>query len=298
MRTRSLLVAIIALLLSGGAVCLADGGNYAPDLNAREHAPLYPGSLPFAPDKQLDRVTNDGLKAIEAFYKKHAGPNEVFEPFARENERGFTLTYRSSIEGALTKRAELTVSTPDTPAVKAMWKRYPTAAVLPAAFNGLSQLVGRFGHTQEDYDALYDKYQWLRFVKFYREAGSDQVTAGDVIYQRHYEKVFGAMSRTAPRDKAGDAATRADLEQKQQKMEQLKESGDMQAMMALAMEMQGQMAGTAAGEEAAAIQERQLAGIQQDSWDEWVACLKEMAAAVYWVRIEYSSSEDFWTGAK
>ena len=301
MNTRSIfttLVAAIILTLAGSRACLADGGNYKPDLNARASAPLYPGSLPFSPDKAFDRVSNDGLKAIEAFYRKHAGPNELFEPFARENERGFTVTYRVMIEGGLTQRAQLNVSTADTPAVKAMWRRYPSAAILPAAFNGLQQLIDRFGHTQADYDALYDAYQWLRFVKFYREAGSDQVIAGDIIYQRHHEKVFGAVPKSAPKDKAGDAAVRADLEEKKRKMQQLKEEGKMQELMALAMEMQGQMAGTAAGEEATAIQDRQVEGIQKDSWDEWVACLKEMTAAVYWVRLEYSPNEDFWTTPK
>jgi hypothetical protein len=301
MNTRNLfttLVAAVILSLTGNPACLADGGNYEPDLNALEHAPVYPGSTPFAPDKLLDRVSNDGLAKIEAFYRKHAGPNELFETFARENERGFTVTYRMKIEGVLTHRAQLTVATADTPAVKAMWKRYPTAAILPAAFANLSQLIDRFGHTQADYDALYDAYQWLRFPKYYKEPGQDAVIAGDVIYQRHYEKVFGAMPKTAPRDKAGDAATRADLEKKKEKLKKLKEEGNMQEMMALAMEMQGQMAGTAVGEEATAMQDRQLEGIQKDSWDEWVACLKEMAAAVYWVRLEYSSVDQFWVMPK
>ncbi|MCU0607546.1 MAG: hypothetical protein MUF78_09055 [Candidatus Edwardsbacteria bacterium] len=292
------MAAISALLLTASAVCLADGGNYEPDLNAREHAPLYPGSLAFAPDRDLDRVTNDGLKTIEAFYRKHAGPNELIEPFAKENERGFTLTYRVKIEGVLTQRAQLTVTTVDTPAVKAMWKRYPTAAVLPLPLDRLQQLIGRFDHTQQDYDALFDRYQWLRFVKFYREPGSDRVTGGGEIYQRHYEQVFGPITKTAPQDKAGDAATRADLERKKKKLKQLKQEGNMQEMMALAMEMQGQMEGTAAGEAAMEMQGQQLEGVQKDSWDEWVACLKEMAAAVYWVRLEYSDSGDFWTAAK
>lgn len=297
MHTRNLpitLIAILVLLLAGNNALLADGGNYEPDLNALTSVLVYPGSIPFAYEDTLSRLTNDGLAKIEAFYRKSVGPNELIEPFAAENERGFTVSYRVKVEGALTERARLTVSMPDSMAYKALMEKYPSAAIMPLPLTRMQQLVGRFGHTQAQYDKLENAYQWLRYVKYFKEPGQDAVTAGDVIYQRHYEKVFGAMPKNAPKDKAGDAATRADLEKKKKELKRLKEEGRMQEMMALAMEMHGQMAGTAAGEEATAMQDRQLEGIQKDSWDEWLACLKELAAAVYWVRLEYSTSEGFW----
>ncbi|HBE73004.1 MAG TPA: hypothetical protein DDW31_02765 [candidate division Zixibacteria bacterium] len=67
-------------------------------------------------------------------------------------------------------------------------------------------------------------------------------------------------------------------------------------MMALAQQMQEQAGQTGAGQQANEMMQQQLEGMQKDSWNEWVACLKEMAAAARWVSLRYSATSNWWLG--
>ncbi len=83
---------------------------------------------------------------------------------------------------------------------------------------------------------------------------------------------------------------------KQKEMQALKESGDIRAMIVLAQQMQELAASTGAGEQAGEKMQQQMDGMQNDRWNDWVACLKEMAAAACWVRLEYRVSSTWWLG--
>ena len=289
--------AIIGLFAAAlcAAPLLADGGGEVPqpDDATTKSALLYPSSQA-QPDKPLDRMTNDSFDKIEAFYRKSFGPYDMIQPYAPEQGsflKGFTVIYRIHYKGtpadSLYEFARLEITMPDTAAYKT--KVMGSEYLLPEPITSLQRLVNRFGHTQEDYDKLFNEYQWVRFINSW-----DPASDGPAIGQKYHEKVFGKMSATPPKEKAGDAATRADLEQKEKKMKELQASGDMAGMMALAQEMQAAAGQTGAGEQAQQMQDQMVEGMQKDSWDDWVACLKEMAAAARWTRLAYSGGSGMW----
>jgi hypothetical protein len=274
--------------------CLADGGDERPDDKTTRSSLIYPNSQA-APDKPMDRVTNDGLDKIKAFYQKTLGAYDLIRDIEQSNEfrRGFEVVYRARFTGQSggepSEFATLTVTMPDSNGFKK--KLLGSEYIVPEPFTALQRLIGKYGHTQADYDKIFNQYQWLRYVQYW-DPGSD----GPMIPNKYHEKVFGAAPKTAPKEKKGDQATKADLKKKQKEMQALKESGDIAAMMALAQQMQEQAASTGAGEAANEIMGKQLEGMQKDSWNEWVACLKEMATAARWVRLEYNASGSWWLG--
>ncbi len=283
-----------AALAAMQRACLADGGDEGPDAKTTRSSMLYPNSQA-APDKPMERVTNDGLDKIRAFYQKTLGAYDLIRDYELGGEfrKGFEVVYRMRYKGQSggdpAEFATLTVTMPDSNGFKT--KVLGAEYIMPEPFTALQRLIGKYGHTQADYDKIFNQYQWLRYVQYW-----DPASEGPTISQKYHEKVFGPAPKAAPREKKGDAATRADLKKKQKEMEALKESGDIAAMMALAQQMQEQAAGTGAGEQAGEMVQQQLDGIQKDSWNDWVACLKEMAAAARWVRLEYSASGGWWLG--
>ncbi len=286
------LVSIAAATTIYSPPCLADGGEEGPDEMTTKSSLLYPSSQA-APDKPLDRVTNDGLDKIKAFYRKTLGPYDLIRDFESGGEfrKGFTVVYRYRAKGQSggqpSEFATVEVSMPDSLGFKT--KVMGAEYILPEPFTALQRLIDRYDHTQEDYDKIFSQYQWLRYVQYW-----DPVSDGPMIAHTYHERVFGPTPKQAPKKKEGDAATKADLKRKQKEMQALKESGDLAAMMALAQQMQEQAGQTGAGQEANEILERQTAGMQKDSWDDWVACLKEMAGAARWVRLEYSVTSGAW----
>ncbi len=288
------LVSIAAATTIYSPPCLADGGDEGPDDRTTKSSLLYPSSQA-APDKPLDRVTNDGLDKIKAFYQKTLGPYDLIRSFESGGEfrKGFTVVYRVRYKGQTggepSEFASLEVTIPDSTGFKQ--KVMGSEYILPEPFTALQRLIDRYGHTQSDYDKLFAQYQWLRYVQYW-----DPASDGPMIPHKYHEKVFGPTPKQAPKKKEGDEATKADLKKKQKEMQALKESGDVAAMMALAQQMQEQAGQTGAGQQANEMMQQQLEGMQKDSWNEWVACLKEMAAAARWVSLRYSATSNWWLG--
>jgi hypothetical protein len=288
------LVSIAAATTIYSPPCLADGGDEGPDDRTAKSSLLYPSSQA-APDKPLDRVTNDGLDKIKAFYQKTLGPYDLIRSFESGGEfrKGFTVVYRVRYKGQTggepSEFASLEVTMPDSTGFKQ--KVLGAEYMLPEPFTALQRLIDRYGHTQADYDKLFAQYQWLRYVQYW-----DPASDGPMIPYKCHEKVFGPTPKQAPKKKEGDEATKADLKKKQKEMQALKESGDVAAMMALAQQMQEQAGQTGAGQQANEMMQQQLEGMQKDSWNEWVACLKEMAAAARWVSLRYSATSNWWLG--
>jgi hypothetical protein len=285
-------VAAITFLTLAASPCLADGGDEGPDAKTTKSSLIYPNSQA-APDKPLERVTNDGLDKIRAFYQKTLGAYDLIRDLELGGEfrKGFEVVYRvrskAQPDGEPSEFVTLTVTMPDSNGFKK--KVLGSEYILPEPFTALQRLIGRYGHTQADYDKIHVQYQWLRYVQYW-----DPTSDGPMIPNKCHEKVFGAAPKDAPKEKKGDEATRADLKKKQKEMQALKESGDIASMMALAQQMQEQAAGTGAGEQGNEIMQQQLDGMQKDSWNDWVACLKEMAAAARWVRLEYGAVSGIW----
>ena len=292
--TSSLLM--IAVLALTAWPCLADGGNEGPDDKTTRSSLFYPASQA-APGKPLERVTNDGLDKIRAFYQKTLGPYDLIRDFGHSGEfrKGFEVVYRVRYQGQSggdpAEFAVLTVTMPDSADFKK--KALGAEYILPEPFTAMQRLIGKYGHTQADYDKIFNQYQWLRYVQYW-----DPATDGPMIAHKYHEKVFGPTPKQAPVKKEGDEAAKADLKRKQKEMQALKESGDIASMMALAQQMQEQVGQTAAGEQANEMMQQQLEGMRKDSWNDWAACLKEMAAAARWVRLEYSSSGGWWLGGE
>lgn len=283
---------VMSILALASASCLADGGNEGPDAKTTKSSLFYPISQAM-PDNPLFRVTNDGLDKIKAFYKKTLGPYDLIRDFASGGElrKGFAVVYRvryqSQSDGDLYEFATVEVTMPDSLGFKT--KMVGSEYILPEPLTALQQLVGRFGHTQAEYDKLYQQYQWLRYVQNW-----DPASDGPMIAQKYHEKVYGPMPKEAPKAKKGDQAIKADLEKKQEEMQALNEKNDIAAMIALAQQMQEEVGQTAAGQQANEMMQQQLEGMQKDSWNDWVACLKEMAAAARWVKLDYSVTSSAW----
>jgi antitoxin component HigA of HigAB toxin-antitoxin module len=298
------LILTAILLLLGRNICLADGGEVdTPDDKTTVSSPIYSNSEALT-DNPLVRVTNESPEKIMAFYKKTLGPYDVIEPFTDEPNfrKGFSVVfrahYRSKPKNELTELTRLTVVMTDSSGFKKRTMGYEY--MIPQPLAQLKGLIGRYGHTQADYDQLFNQYQWLRFIQYWAPG-----TEGSLIIKKYHDQVFGAGPGAPPQEKPGDAARKADLEAKKKKMKELKKSGDMAAMMALAQEMQEGYAQTGAGEQARQMQDQAMEGMQKDSWNDWVACLKEMAPAARWIRLEYNSAviwwidgQDFWKQPK
>lgn len=296
----ALLMIAAALLLSAHNRCLADGGEVdTPDEKSTVSSPIYPISEVIS-DNPLSRVTNENPEKIMTFYKKTLGPYDIIEPFSDEPsfQKGFSVIYRahyrSKPKNEFTELTRLMIIMADSVGFKKRTMGYEY--MIPQPLAQLKGLIGRYDHTQADYDKLFDQYQWLRFVQFWAPG-----TEGSVIIKKYNDQVFGAGPGAPPQEKAGDAARKADLEAKKKKMKELKKSGDIAAMMALAQEMQSEYSQTGAGEQAQQMQDQAIEGMQKDSWTDWAACLKEMAAAARWVRLEYNPAviwgtdgQDFW----
>jgi hypothetical protein len=287
----ALLIIAVVLSLSSRNRCLADGGEVdTPDEKSTVSSPIYPNSEVIS-DNTLSRVTNESLEKIVAFYKKTLGPYDVIEPYFDEPNfrKGYSVVYRahykSKPKDEFTELTRLTVVMTDSVGFKKRTMGYEY--MLPQPLAQLKGLVGRYGHTQADYDQLFNQYQWVRFIQFWAPG-----TEGSMIIKKYHDKVFGAGPSAPP--KAGDDARKADLEAKRKKMKELKKSGDMAAMMALAQEMQTEYSQTAEGEMTQQMQGQMTEGMQKDSWNDWVSCLKEMTAAARWVRLEYSQSASWW----
>ncbi|MDQ7799576.1 MAG: hypothetical protein RDU76_11655 [Candidatus Edwardsbacteria bacterium] len=287
------LVFVAILLLSGRNLCLADGGEVdTPDDKSTISSPIYSNSEAIS-DNPLNRVTNESPEKIMAFYKKTLGPYDIIEPFTDEPNfrKGFSVIYRahykSKPQNELTELTRLMVAMTDSIGFKKRTRGYEY--MIPQPLAQLKGLIGRYGHTQADYEQLFNQYQWLRFVQFWAPG-----TDGSLIIKKYHDQVFGAGPGAPPKEKSGDAARKADLEAKKKKMKELKKSGDMAAMMALAQEMQEGYAQTGAGEQARQMQDQAMEGMQKDSWNDWVACLKEMAPAARWIRLEYNSAVIWW----
>lgn len=286
---------VISVLALTAVPCLADGGDEGPDGKTTKSSLLYPNSQA-APDKPLDRVTNDGLDKIRAFYKKTLGPYDLIRDLGSGGElrKGFTVVYRVRYKGQSGGEpfefATVEVSMPDSLGFKT--KVMGSEYIMPEPFTALQRLIGKYGHTQADYDKIFNQYQWLRYVQYW-----DPASDGPMIAQKCHEKVFGPAPKQAPKENKGDEAIKADLERKQKKMQALNESNDIAGMIALAQEMQEQVGQTGAGQQAGEMMQQQREGMQKDSWNDWVACLKEMAAAARWVRLDYSViSSSWWLG--
>ncbi len=286
-------VFIAIMLLSGRNLCLADGGEVdTPDDKSTISSLIYPNSEVLS-DNPLNRVTNESPEKIMAFYKKTLGPYDVIEPFTDEPNfrKGYSVIYRAHYKtkpkNEFTELTRLMVIMTDSIGFKKRTMGYEY--MIPQPLAQLKGLIGRYGHTQADYDQLFTQYQWLRFIQFWAPG-----TDGSLIIKKYHDKVFGAGPTAPPNEKAGDAARKADLEAKKKKMKELKKTGDMAAMMALAQEMQEEAAQTGAGEQAQQMQDQAMEGMQKDSWNDWVACLKEMAPAARWTCLDYTALKIWW----
>jgi|GEM_PF-1851893 len=289
----SLIVIAVLILLTSRNLCLADGGEVdLPDAKSTLSAPLYP-NCEILSEGQMTRVTNDSPDKIAAFYKKTLGPYDIIEPFTDEPNfrKGFSVIYRahykSKPQNELTELTRLTIMMTDTATFKKKTMGYEY--MIPQPLSQLQGLIGRFGHTQADYDKIFNQYQWVRFIQFWAPG-----TEGSLIIKKYHDKVFGSGPTAPPKAKAGDDARKADLEAKRKKMKELKKSGDMAAMMALAQEMQSEYSQTAEGEMTQQMQDQMTEGMQKDSWNDWTACLKEMAAAARWTCLDYTALKIWW----
>jgi len=290
MKATTLVLALAALLAATPFVtcrAFADGGDEPPDGTEVKSAPLYPSSIEAEAGDRMNRLTNDGLDKLEAFYRKTLGPNDGIEPLPADGmERGFTVKYRVSFRnGSTEEQAVLMITKPDTLAMKAAMVKYGGQYPQPLPLTNLQNLVGRFNHTQAEYDKACAAYQWLKYVSYWYPPDA----TGEVL-MRYQEKVFGPMPKTAPKAKAGDKEKLKGMEGQAQQVKAMRDAGDLAGMMALAQQMQEEVGQTGVGQQSQQIASKQLEGMMKDSWNDWLACLKELAATAYWVKLSYTGS--------
>ncbi len=152
-------MAAITVPALAASPCLADGRNEGPDAKTTRRSLLYPNSQA-APDKPLERVTNDGLDRIRAFYQKTLGAYDLIRDFEHGGEfrKGFEVIYRMRYKGRSgdepSEFATVTVTVPDSNGFKN--KALGAEYIMPEPFTALQRLIGKYGYTQADYDKIFN----------------------------------------------------------------------------------------------------------------------------------------------
>ncbi|MCM2268405.1 MAG: hypothetical protein NDI60_11615 [Elusimicrobiales bacterium] len=271
----------IRTLLVCAAVCLAAQGFAPGGLQADEGEevlvahpmPVYPGSVPVDGRDKLVRLAKDDLGAVRKYFEGQLKPGDSIENFSEDGEAGFKVLYTKKLGARNQTVLEVRVAARSE-------KRPPHQA-----FGELFSQVSSGRHTRAELTALEKKYGDIDSAYFRRggEGGEDKIILARAHKQAHPDE--GKLKAAGRRNKVSDA-DKADAKEFKRKMKELKAQGDMAGMMALAQSKNKFQAPPAGQLEAAKLAAEDR---DRDTWDLWVKCLEETAAAAYRTRLEYSS---------
>jgi hypothetical protein len=255
-----------ACFIATGVIVLA-----TPAARGQAEPPYYPNQVKASADPTRDiGLTRDAAGAVRAYFEKFRRTSSIVEG-TRDGEHSVSFIATVSIQGG--PPAPLTLVS--------ISERLPNS-VVAAPFQQLQSLVGRYGHTQAEFDALAKRYGDVRRA-YFREVDTDDgpMPEGEAIFKKYELQIFGP-DEDVP-DSADDEKRADELDKK---MEALEAKGDIAGMAALARQAQAETAKTPAAQAAA----RKLAAMNRDNWAAWVKCLDELKAAGYLVQITYGGA--------
>jgi hypothetical protein len=157
------------------------------------------------------------------------------------------------------------------PGSKLIWTQYP------GVFQYLGQQVGKFGHTEADFNKLVNKYLWVYYA-YYKEVNAKGTAEDTVIYQKHYKNVYGESTEESAAKTSTKPMTEEEAQKMNDKMRDLASAGDMNAIMQMNMQMAQQDGSIDAAKHGGELAEK---GENNDNWNEWAKCLEEFNAAAY-----------------
>lgn len=263
------LVLAIGLAVAG-AVSLSQADEDVETIQAHSLAP-YPGGVQEHDTGRTHLLSKDDLTAVKAFYEKHLLPGDRLEPFKTEDRHGFKLIFHRTIAGREQSVMELEFSAK------------PVDAILHPALAELHDQLKLGTHSAAEYKDLEKQYKTLTaaYFRMVKDDSGRRVSEGDAIYAKAAKAAHGEK----PAEMSADERARGKAKAKeiQKEMKALKAKGDIAGMMRLSQE-RSQSLKIPKTEEAA------IASMNKDTWDIWVKCLQDSAAAAYWTRLQYNES--------
>lgn len=269
-KTSAILFLIAGLIfVSGGSTRL-----YA-DMDAGEESitphplALYPGSVPVYDTDQRLLLTKDDVGMVKKFFEANKQEGDRVEPSNAENRQAFQVTFYKKIknEEQSIQLLEFEEKAPDS-------DMHPALGELKA-----QAMMGK--HSDAEYQILENKYKHLHLA-FFRQVTDDQgqsISEGEKIYRKVYNQVHGNTNSGAQTSQ--DQARKAQGQDLKKQMQEMKAKGDMAGMMQLAQKFNKSPGQTKAGASA-------MAEMNKDTWDLWAACLKDIEAAAYKTRLQYT----------
>lgn len=231
----------------------------------------YPNTVQATVDSTEQIVlSRDSLASVRAFFDKLRKTATVTDTTS-QGERTVAYTVTISVQGG-----------PRMPHSLLMISEHIPGAVDLLPLYHLKKLVGRYNHTQADYDAVMKKYGNLQRA-YFREVDTDEGTKAEdvVIVDKHKVQILGPE----PKDTVDSPEDEKRAEELEKKLAVLEAKGDLAGMVALSRKAQADAMKSPQGQGML----RQQEALNKDNWTAWVKCLDELKGVAYWTRIWYGS---------
>jgi len=265
---------ILVLLLAAGLLCTplwiislhADEGE---EVIQKHSLDVYSGAARMYSTDRNQLLSKDPLAKVQKFYEANKKSGDRIEPYKTEEEQGFRLTYYRTIKGKEQSVLELQCT-----------ERKPNSDLHPALGELKAQaMMGK--HPEAEYNMLEVQYKNLNmaYYRFVDDGQGRTTSEGEQIYRKAYKQ---AHDRNKPQVSASEQSQgQAKSQVLKNQMQALKVKGDYAGMMKLAQQSPQSPRQTTAG--AAAMD-----AMSHDTWELWVTCLKDLKAAAFWSKLQYS----------
>lgn len=263
--------ATVAMILP--LLAYADGG--CEFIASARPVKAYPGSVAASdgmtpPIKQ--RLSKQGINSIRNAYNGQLQPGESLQEKADSEIRTLALIQRQSACGQTRDVVALKIS-----------ERAAENPHASQAFTALKAMTLMGQHSEAEYQQVVTQYGLALKAYFRSIAGPDGqlVDEGRLILDRCRKQEAQQRGRFAP-------ATSADKQQASEmraKMREMKARGDIAGIAEMAQQFQNSGRGNAA----ANLGKQEM---NRDLWPLWLQCVKDMHAAAYLTRLDYSAVRD------
>lgn len=218
------------------------------------------------------RLSKQGMADIRNAYAGQLQAGEFFQEKAENDARTLALFQRQAACGQTRDVLALKISerTADNPNAS-------------QAFGALKAMTLLGQHSEAEYQQVLTQYG-LALKAYFRSIAAPEgqlVDEGRLILDRCRKQEAQQRGQTTP-------ATSADKQQASDmraKMQEMKARGDIAGMMQMAQQFQSGGRGNAAANQGKQEMDRDL-------WPLWLQCVKDMHAAAYLTRLDYSAVRD------
>jgi len=212
-------------------------------------------------------LTKDSVERVRQFFEQTRQNGDRVEPVVLKSKSAYRLVYA----GPELQRPVQLVS---------FEEKDNDANIHPALGELKAQVVmGR--HSEGEYLALEKQYKRLHLA-YFKEVDDGQggtVPEGRKIYNATYAQVHGA-TKAAMQSQRPTQSRRAEAAELRRQMQDMKARGDIAGMMQKAKEFRSSPDQAMPGATA-------MRSMNEDTWDIWVRCLRDIDAVAYRTRIQY-----------